>query len=106
MKINISTAKNVTPMIYAYTTPGVIYHDGWTKIGYTERDVQTRIKEQTDTADIRWNLEWQGNAVYDDGTFDTCASSALSSSKAGSGSKSRARSLCNIFINLGLIAAC
>ena len=71
MKINISTAKNVTPMIYAYTTPEIARHDGWTKIGYTERDVLTRINEQTYTADIIFNLEWQGNAVFDDGSFET-----------------------------------
>ena len=57
-------------MIYAYTTPGVTYHEGWTKIGYTERDVITRIKEQTHTADIIFKLEWQGNAVYEDGSFE------------------------------------
>ena len=66
MKIKISTAKNVTPMIYAYTTPGVTYHDGWTKIGYTERDVETRIKEQTKTAGIIL-----GAAVFDDGSFES-----------------------------------
>lgn len=70
MKIKINTARKVTPMIYAYTTPGVTYHDGWTKIGYTERDVITRIKEQTHTADIIFKLEWQGNAVYEDGSFE------------------------------------
>ena len=43
---NIKTAKNVTPMIYAYTTPEIARHDGWTKIGYTEQDVETRIKQQ------------------------------------------------------------
>ena len=69
--IKINTAQKVTPMIYAYTTPGVTYHEGWTKIGYTERDVETRINEQTRTADIRWNLEWKGNAVYEDGSYDT-----------------------------------
>ena len=58
-------------MIYAYTTPEIARHDGWTKIGYTEQDVQTRIKQQTRTADIIFNLEWQGNAVYDDGSFET-----------------------------------
>ena len=32
-------------MIYAYNTPGVSYHDGWTKIGYTEKQtVSQRIK--------------------------------------------------------------
>lgn len=68
MKIKISTARKVIPMIYAYTTPEIARHNGWTKIGYTERDVITRINEQTRTADIIWNLEWQGNAIYDDGT--------------------------------------
>ena len=67
-KPNINTAKNVTPMIYAYTTPEIARHDGWTKIGYTEQDVETRIKQQTHTADVKWNLEWKGNALFDDGS--------------------------------------
>lgn len=66
-KINIQTAEKVAPMIYAYTTPGVVYHDGWTKIGYTERDVDIRIKEQTHTADIKAHKEWQDLAIFSDG---------------------------------------
>ena len=27
--------QEITPMIYAYTAPGVTYLDGWIKIGYT-----------------------------------------------------------------------
>ncbi len=71
MAIKIKTGRNVMPRIYAYTTPGVTYHDGWTKIGYTERDVDTRIREQTHTARIRWHLEWQGTAIFDDGSGET-----------------------------------
>ena len=67
-KPNINTAKSVTPMIYAYTTPEIARHNGWTKIGYTEQDVETRIKQQTHTADVKWNLEWTGNALFDDGS--------------------------------------
>ena len=67
-KPNINTAKSVTPMIYAYTTPEITRHNGWTKIGYTEQDVETRIKQQTHTADVKWNLEWKGNALFDDGS--------------------------------------
>lgn len=26
----------IVPMIYAYTTPEIKRHDGWTKIGYTD----------------------------------------------------------------------
>ena len=66
-KIKIKTAEKVAPMIYAYTTPGVVYHDGWTKIGYTERDVDARIKEQTQTVDVVAKKEWQDLAIFSDG---------------------------------------
>lgn len=66
-KIKLQTSEKVAPMIYAYTTPGVVYHDGWTKIGYTERDVDQRIKEQTQTADIKAKKEWQDLAIFSDG---------------------------------------
>ena len=58
---NIKTASTVVPMIYAYTTPGVTYHDGWTKIGYTEQNVEVRIRQQTHTADIRWKFWGQSS---------------------------------------------
>ncbi|MBQ9266952.1 MAG: DEAD/DEAH box helicase family protein [Clostridia bacterium] len=70
-KPNIKTSKKVVPMIYAYTTPGVTYHDGYIKIGYTEQDVDKRIYDQTHTAGIRAQKEWQGTAIYDDGTGKT-----------------------------------
>ena len=57
-------------MIYAYTTPGVTYHDGYIKIGYTEQDVDTRIRQQTHTAGVKPKKEWQGNAAFDDGSGD------------------------------------
>lgn len=69
--INIRTSKPVVPKIYAYTTPEIARHDGWTKIGYTEQDdVKKRIDQQTHTADVTAKLEWQGNAVYE-GTNET-----------------------------------
>ena len=65
-KIKIKTSEKIVPKIYAYSLPGVTYRDGWTKIGYTERDnVEDRIKEQTHTAGIRPHFEWYGVAVYD-----------------------------------------
>ncbi|WP_165063007.1 DEAD/DEAH box helicase family protein [Adlercreutzia sp. ZJ154] len=67
----IKSTTRAIPTIYAYTTPEVPSHDGWTKIGYTEQDVDTRIRQQTHTADIAWRKEWQGNAIYDDGSGDT-----------------------------------
>ena len=57
----------VVPMIYAYNAPGVTYLDGWTKIGYTEKQtVAQRIRQQTHTAGIRPNLLWQDNAMFKD----------------------------------------
>ena len=69
-KIIKSTAPAV-PQIYAYTTPEIARHNGWTKIGYTEQDVRERIKQQTHTADVQWHLEWSGNATWEHraGTF-------------------------------------
>ena len=69
-KPNINTSKQVVPMIYAYTTPEVQRHNWWTKIGYTEQEVEKRIQQQTQTADILWNLEWKGNALFDDGSCE------------------------------------
>ena len=65
----IKSFKQVVPMIYAYNTPGVAYHEGWTKVGYTEKQtVDKRIKQQTHTADIQYVLAWQDNAMYKDGS--------------------------------------
>ena len=69
--IKIKTAERVVPMIYCYTTPGISYHDGYVKIGYTEQDVDTRIKQQTHTAGIKAKKEWQGTALYDDGSGES-----------------------------------
>ena len=70
-KPSIKSSKPVVPMIYAYTTPGISYHEGYIKIGYTEQDVDTRIYQQTHTAGIKPQKEWQGNAVFDDGSGET-----------------------------------
>lgn len=62
----------IIPMIYAYTTPGVSYHEGWTKIGYTEKQtVKDRIRQQTHTADIQVKLLWRDNAIYKDGSGES-----------------------------------
>ena len=66
--IKVKTAKRVIPMIYAYTTPEIKRHDGWTKIGYTEQDVDKRLNQQTHTADVEYKEEWRGTAIFDDGS--------------------------------------
>lgn len=69
-QISINTVKKVVPIIYAYTTPEISRHNGWTKIGYSEQDAQTRIGQQTHTADVTFTEEWHKNAVFDDGSGD------------------------------------
>ena len=68
-KIQLNVARKVVPMIYAYTTPEIQRHDGWTKIGYTEQTVEKRMEQQVHTADVVYKEEWRGNAVYEDGIF-------------------------------------
>ncbi len=70
IKDMIKTSQQVVPMIYAYSTPEIARHTGWTKIGYTEQDVDKRINQQTHTADVEWKEEWRGTAIYDDGSGD------------------------------------
>lgn len=62
----VKSSRPALPQIYAYTTPEIRRHDGWTKIGYTEQDVNVRIAQQTHTADVIAKLEWHGNATYED----------------------------------------
>lgn len=66
-KLNINTSKKVIPQCYAYTTPQVREHDGWTKIGFTEQDVDTRIRQQTQTANLKYIKEWVELAMFADG---------------------------------------
>ncbi|WP_305084320.1 DEAD/DEAH box helicase family protein [uncultured Faecalibaculum sp.] len=68
MAPRIKTAERLIPMCYAYSTPEISRHNGWVKIGYTDKqDVTERIKQQTHTSDILAVEEWRGNAVFDDG---------------------------------------
>lgn len=68
----IKSFKRIIPMIYAYTTPNDVSHNGWTKIGYTaSQSVEDRIKQQSHTVDAKVKLLWRGNARYEDGTDET-----------------------------------
>ena len=50
---DIHSFQRVTPMIYAYTHPDYPPHQGWSKIGYTEKQsVRDRIEQQNHTSDI------------------------------------------------------
>ena len=59
----------IVPMVYCYITPGVPSHDGWCKTGYTEKQsVEERVKQQCHTADVDYDIRWQDNAMYKDGS--------------------------------------
>ncbi|MBR4810357.1 MAG: GIY-YIG nuclease family protein [Bacteroidaceae bacterium] len=60
-----------TPMIYAYEYIGVPAHEGMLKVGYTTRDVETRVREQNQTGSIPYRIVLKRPAMRKDGTsFD------------------------------------
>jgi len=59
------------PAIYAYELIDVATHKGLLKIGYTDRDAQTRIKEQLQTANIRYKIVFEESAMKRDGSSFT-----------------------------------
>lgn len=61
----------VTPTIYAYRLIGVSSHDGYLKIGYTDRDAETHIKEQLHTSGIPYQIVLKESAMRADGTCFT-----------------------------------
>lgn len=63
---------DVVPTIYGYILPDVKDHDGYIKIGYTDRkDTETRIKEQLHTAAINFKILFKESAMRTDGTCFT-----------------------------------
>ena len=65
----IRSYEPIVPMIYAYSHPDYLPHQGWTKIGYTEKQsVEERVKQQHHTSDIAYKILWQDNAIYKDGS--------------------------------------
>ena len=66
---NIRSFEPIVPMIYAYSHPDYIPHQGWTKIGYTEKQsVEDRVRQQHHTSDIAYKILWRDNAIYKDGS--------------------------------------
>ena len=66
-KKQVKTIKKVYPQIYSYELVDVHDHEGWQKVGYTERkDVDERIREQTQTAAIKLNYRklWSASSVF------------------------------------------
>ena len=62
---------DVKPTIYVYELPDVPDHKGYVKVGYTERDVDTRIQEQLHTAGLSYKVLLTEPAMRSDGTVFT-----------------------------------
>lgn len=59
------------PTIYVYNLPQVITHNGYVKVGYTNRDVQTRVNEQTHASGLKANILYTQSAMRPDGSVFT-----------------------------------
>jgi len=62
---------SVTPTIYAFSLPDVTTHKGFLKIGYTDRDAETRVKEILQTSGVRYKIVLEESAMRSDGTVFT-----------------------------------
>ena len=61
----------VTPTIYVYNLPQVTTHKGYVKVGYTDRDAETRINEQMHTSGLKANILYTESAMCSDGSIFT-----------------------------------
>ena len=59
------------PSIYAYEFIDVKSHEGFIKVGYTARDVKTRVEEQLHTPGIRYRILGSWPAMRKDGSCFT-----------------------------------
>ena len=59
------------PTIYAYEHPDVASQKGYIKVGYTERDVETRIYEIEHTGGVPYRILGSWSAMKNDGTCFT-----------------------------------
>ena len=62
---------SVTPTIYVYNLPQVTTHKGYVKVGYTDRDAETRINEQMHTSGLKAHILYTESAMCPDGSIFT-----------------------------------
>ena len=61
----------VNPTIYAYILPDAVSHNGYIKVGYTDRDAETRINEQLHTSGLSHKTLLKASAMRQDGSCFT-----------------------------------
>ncbi|WP_438849886.1 DEAD/DEAH box helicase family protein [Enterococcus sp. AZ048] len=69
MNTAVVPKREIKPTIYAYITPTNTAKEGWIKIGYTDRDADTRIWEQTHTVGIEPKKLWAHEARFNGGGY-------------------------------------
>ena len=67
----INPRQEVIPRVYAYVIPDYSKRAGWVKIGYTERDVAKRIREQSGTIGVETKTLWHYIARFNEGGYFT-----------------------------------
>ena len=70
-QVTFAPRPEITPTIYAYELIGVASHKGYLKIGYTERDVETRVAEQMHTSAVPYKIVFRASAMRPDGSCFT-----------------------------------
>jgi type II restriction enzyme len=62
---NISTFREITPLIYSWSTPDIPKYEGWEKIGFTEQDsADTRIAQQASQLSVEKRKLWSRRALF------------------------------------------
>lgn len=59
---------SIAPTVYVYELVGVASHDGYVKVGYTERDVEKRIREHLHTSAVQYRILLKTSAMRSDGS--------------------------------------
>ena len=59
---------SINPTIYVYELIDVGTHKGYVKVGYTERDVETRVWEQMHTSGVKYRILLKESAMRSDGS--------------------------------------
>ena len=61
----ISTFREITPLIYSWSTPDIPKYEGWEKIGYTEQgSADARIAQQASQLSVTKKKEWSRRALF------------------------------------------
>ncbi len=62
---DISTYREITPLIYSWTTPDIPKYEGWEKVGYTEQgNADARIAQQASQLSVQKVKMWSRRAVF------------------------------------------